>query len=80
MPVRITDAARPLDPDARVRTLLPRGEELVAEGARVVRLRPGREPERVRMPLLERALRRIWLSLRRLRVRGYGDGSAGLPL
>ena len=79
MPVRITDAARPLDPAARVRTLLPGGEELVAEGDRVVRLRPGHAPEAVRLPFLERALRRLWLAARRLRVRGYGDGGRALP-
>jgi hypothetical protein len=79
MPVRVTDATRPLDPEARVHTLLAGGEELIAEGARVVRLRPGRAPEPVRVPLLERGLRRVWLALRRLRVRGHGDGSARLP-
>jgi Fe-S-cluster containining protein len=78
MPVRITRAADALASDAPVRTLLAGGEEIVATGDVVVRLRKGAPPERTRAPRLERALRRLQLAWQRRRIRGYDDGAAAL--
>ncbi len=78
MPVRITRAADALSTDAPVRTLLPNGEEKIATGDRVVRLHNGGEVERTHAPFFESALRRLTLAWRRLRIRGYGNGSAAL--
>ena len=78
MPVRITRAADALRADAPVRTLLANGEELLAAGDTVVRQRGGREIERTRAPLLERAARRALLAWQRWRIRDYGDGAAAV--
>ncbi len=75
MPVRITPAGDASSGDAPVRTLLAGGEEIVARGDTVVRLRAGAEVERTRAPWLERALRRLQLAFQRRRIRGYGDGA-----
>jgi hypothetical protein len=71
MPVRISDVARAADPSAPLRELGPAGSELRIEGDWVVRLAGGRELERLRLPWLERRLRRIALWLRARRLRGY---------
>jgi hypothetical protein len=78
MPVRVTRAADALRTDAPVRTLLAGGEELVAAGDILVRLRAGVEVERSRAPWLERTLRRLQLAWQRRRIRGYGDGAAAV--
>ena len=78
MPVRITGVEDVLASDAPVRTLLARGEELLARGDAVTRLREGREVETTRAPWLERALRRISLAWQRRRIRGYRDGAAAV--
>jgi len=78
LPVRITRAADALRGDAPVRTLLARGEEIVAVGDSVVHLRAGAEALRTRAPWLERGLRRLRLAWQRWRIRGYGDGAQAL--
>jgi len=74
MPVRIADSADVLDADRRFRVLLPDGEERIVEGELTTIVRPGRPDTRVRLPWLERWLRRIRLGLRRRRVSGYRGG------
>lgn len=71
MPVRISDVARPLDPNARIRELLPDGSERLLEGDVVTELRPGATPRRRRMPWPFRALRRARDRVRAWRLRGY---------
>ena len=71
MPVRIADTADVLDPGRRFRVLLPGGEERVVEGEWTTLVRPGLPDARLRLPLLERWLRRLGLFLRRRRVAGY---------
>jgi hypothetical protein len=71
MPVRISDAQRPLDPDAPVRDLLPDGSERIVAGDRVIE-RPASGPVRERRlswPL--RLARRARDRLRASRLRGY---------
>jgi hypothetical protein len=71
MPVRVLDSADVLDPARRARVLLPGGEERVVEGEWTTLLRPGRDAERLRLPLGERWLRRVGLWWRRRRLAGY---------
>ncbi len=71
MPVRISDTADVLDPERRFRVLLPGGEERIVAGEWTTVVRPGRPDARVRLPLLERWLRRASLAFRRRRVAGY---------
>ena len=71
MPVRIADAADVLDPERRFRVLLPDGEERRVEGEWTTVLAPGRPALRVRLPRLERWLRRVQLGWRRRRLSGY---------
>ena len=78
MPVRITCASDALAAAAPERVLLARGEELAIAGDVAVRLRGGREVERVRARWLERAARRLRLAWQRRRVRGYGDGAQAI--
>ena len=73
MPVRISDTADVLDPDRRFRVLLPGGEERIVAGELTTLVRPGRPDTTVRLPRLERWLRRIGLAFRRWRVAGYHD-------
>ena len=76
MPVRIGDVADVLDPERRFRVLLPDGEERIVEGEWTTVRRPGRPDTTLRLPPLERWLRRLSLWLRRRRVAGY-RGVAG---
>lgn len=69
MPVRITDLAAPLDPDAPFRVLLPDGEEQRVAGERVQRLRDGRVVAEQRLPWLERRVRRLLLAWSGFRLR-----------
>ena len=71
MPVRIGDVADVLDPERRFRVLLPDGEERIVEGEWTTLRRPGERDTRVRLPRLERWLRRVGLYFRRRRVAGY---------
>lgn len=71
MPVRISDTADVLDPERRFRVLLPDGEERLVEGDWTTLRRPGRDDERLRLPPLERWVRRVGLRWRRRRVSGY---------
>jgi len=71
MPVRISDTADVLDPVRRFRVLLPNGEERVVEGEWTTLVRPGLPDARLRLPRLERWLRRISLAVRRRRVASY---------
>ena len=71
MPVRISDTADVLDPARRFRVLLPNGEERVVSGEWTTLVRPGLPDARLRLPRLERWLRRIGLAVRRRRVAGY---------
>jgi len=71
MPVRIADVSRPLDPNARVRELLPDGGERVVEGDLVTELRPGAAPRLRRLSWPLRALRRARDRLRAWRLRNY---------
>lgn len=68
MPVRITDVAAPLDPDAPFRVLLPDGEEQRVRGERVTVWRDGRPVSERRLPWLERRVRRLVLAWRRRRL------------
>ena len=74
MPVRIGDTADVLDADRRFRVLLPDGEERIVAGEYTTRIRPGQPDTTVRLPRLERWLRRVSLAFRRRRVAGY-DGA-----
>ena len=69
MPVRITDLAAPLDPDAPFRVLLPDGEEQRVAGERVTLLRGGRVVAERRLPWLERRVRRLLLAWSGFRLR-----------
>ncbi len=71
MPVRIGDTAEVLDPERRFRVLLPSSEERVVEGEWTTLVRPGLPDIRLRLPRLERWLRRLDLFFRRRRVAGY---------
>jgi len=71
MPVRISDTADVLDPERRFRVLLPNGEERIVEGEWTTLVRPGLPDARLRLPRLERWLRRLSLALRRRRVANY---------
>ena len=71
MPVRISDVARPLDPDARVRELFPDGSERIVEGDHVTELRAGAAAQRRRLGLPLRVARRALARLRVLRLRDY---------
>jgi len=71
MPVRISDTADVLDPARRFRVLLPNGEERIVEGEWTTLVRPGAPDTRLRLPWLERFVRRIGLALRRRRVADY---------
>jgi hypothetical protein len=75
MPVRIGDTADVLDPTRRFRVLLPSGEERVVEGEWTTLVRPDQAAERLRLPLLERWLRRVQLAIRRRRVANYRGAS-----
>jgi hypothetical protein len=80
MPVRIGDVADVLDPERRFRVLLPDGEERIVEGEWTTLRRPGAPDTRLRLPRLERWLRRWNLYWRRRRVAGYrGVTGAGTP-
>jgi hypothetical protein len=78
MPVRVTRAADALASDARIRTLLAGGEELVVVGDSAVRFRDGFVVERTRAPWAERLARRARLAWQRWRIRAHGDGAAAL--
>jgi hypothetical protein len=65
MPVRIGDVADVLDPERRFRVLLPDGEERLVEGEWTTLRRPGQPDTRLRLPRLERWLRRVGLYYRR---------------
>jgi hypothetical protein len=69
LPVRVTDLAAPLDPDAPFRVLLPDGEEQRVAGERVTLLRNGRVVAERRLPWLERRVRRLLLAWSGLRLR-----------
>jgi hypothetical protein len=68
MPVRISDVADVMNPDAPYEMRLPGGEVQRVRGEWTEVLRPGRPPERRRLPALERALRRLVLAAKRLRL------------
>jgi hypothetical protein len=71
MPVRIADTADVLDPQRRFRVLLPNGEERLVSGEWTTVVRPDAPDTPLRLPWLERWVRRISLALRRRRVAGY---------
>jgi hypothetical protein len=71
MPVRIGDFADVLDPERAFRVLLPDGEERRVEGEWTTLVRDGAPERRVRLPRLERWLRRARLAWQRRRVSGY---------
>jgi hypothetical protein len=68
MPVQITDVGDVLDPDRPYRLLLSHGEEHRVTGDWTEIRKPGRPPERRRLPWLERTVRRGVLGLRRFRL------------
>ncbi len=74
MPVRLTDVADPDDPDRPYRILHPDGSETRVEGDRIRRLQEGALVEELRLPLLERTIRRVQAAWRRWRQRGFGAG------
>jgi hypothetical protein len=69
MPVRISDTTRIDDADRPFRVLLPAGEEHRVVGERVTILRDGVMVEERRLPWIERGVRRLFVRLRRLRLR-----------
>ena len=71
MPVRISDAQRPLDPDAPVRDLFPDGSERIVSGDHVTELPAAGAARRRRLPWLLRLARRARDRARFLRLRGY---------
>jgi len=79
MPVRVLDARGALDPDHPFRVLLPDGEEQRVAGDRVETWRDGVQVGATRLPWLERALRRVALAARRLRLRPHRRGPRSAP-
>ena len=71
LPVRISDAGRPLDPDAPVRELLPDGSERVVAGDFVTELPAAGPARRRRLPWPLRLARRVRDRARAWRLRGY---------
>lgn len=71
LPVRISDVARVLDAERPFRVLLAGGEERRVEGEWTTVVRPGQPDARLRLPRLERWLRRARLAWRRRRIAGY---------
>ena len=76
IPVRVSNISDVMNPDALVRVLLPGGEEHRLEGDMKTRWAHGKATGSDRIPFTERMARRVLLAWRRLRLRGYGDGSA----
>ena len=74
-PVRVSNVHDVMNPSAPVRILLPGGEEHRLDGDIRTEWRDGRQVRTDRLPFTERAFRRIILLWRRLRLRGFGDGS-----
>lgn len=68
MPVRITDAQDPMDPDRPFRVLLAEGVEQRVAGDRVELWRGGRQVESRRLPWLERMARGVALAWRARRA------------
>ena len=77
--VRVSDARDVMDPDAAFTLLLPGGEEHRVRGDERTVLRPGAPAETHRLPALDRLVRRLVVRWRRLRLRGYGAGTARGP-
>ena len=71
LPVRISDAQRPLDPDAPVRELFPDGGERVVAGDHVTERPAGGFARRRRLPWPLRLARRLRDRVRVFRLRGY---------
>ncbi len=71
MPVRIGDTASVLDADRAFRVLLPGGEERHVAGDTTIVRRDGQPDETLRLPLLERGLRRLRLRWQRWRLSDY---------
>lgn len=69
LPVHVSDTRRVMDPDARVRVLLPDGSEQHLEGERITVLREGRVVQRHRLPWAERLARRVVQRARAWRLR-----------
>ncbi len=65
LPVRISAAEDVMDPDRPYRVLLPNGEDHLVTGDRITVRRPGAPDQERRMPLLDRSLRGLVLSVRR---------------
>ncbi len=68
MPVRITDSDDPMDPETPVRILLPEGDEHRVRGDEIRVFRDGREVARRRLPLVQRAARRVMMCAHALRI------------
>ena len=68
LPVRITDVADVMNPDAPVRLLLSHGEEHRVEGDRVSVFRDGELAERRRLPMAQRLARRALLRISRWKL------------
>ena len=68
MPVRISDVADVMNPDAAYEIRLPNGETHRVRGEWSEIARPGQAPERRRLPLIERTLRKLVLAAKRLRL------------
>ena len=68
MPVRISDVADVMNPDAPYEIRLPNGETHHVRGEWTEIQRPGRPVERMRLPLIERTVRRLILGVKRARL------------
>jgi hypothetical protein len=71
LPVRITSALRPLDPEAEVRELFPDGSERSIAGDQVTERSADGEMRSWRLGFSLRVARRLRDRVRRLRLRGY---------
>lgn len=69
MPVRVSSTRDVLDPDAPYRMLLPNGDTHEVNGEWTHVTRPDGSSERLRLPWLERRVRKLVLAIRRFRQR-----------
>jgi len=79
MPVRILDSQGVLDADRPFRVLLPSGDEQRVAGERVEVWRDGVRVAELRLPWLERLVRRVLLAASRLRLRRHRRGPRTAP-
>ncbi|MCP5059893.1 MAG: YkgJ family cysteine cluster protein [bacterium] len=70
MPVRVSSTRDVLDPDAPYRMLLPNGDTHDVNGEWTRVTRADGQTERLRLPWMERGVRKLLVAIRRFRQRG----------